>query len=248
MFRSGSTWQYQVAVDLARRSRRPRWEHGAATDDNLLKLIQTGLQSSAIHILKAHTPNMALREFFLHPGFCVLYSYRDIRDIAFSMAHKISNDFSAVVDDWKVIDHCLVIDSFWEAASAKVVQRYETWIREPAPYVKSIAAAMGIEATEKDIEEIVQEYSLEAQRRRTEEITRDLQFKGVDLKDRRHAMIYDDRSLLHWNHIREGRIGHWESLATREQRFELVRRCGNWLVARGYEPNAAWVHRDASRN
>ena len=141
----------------------------------------------------------------------------------------------------------LVVDSFWEAATNKVVQPYETWVRDPWPYIERIAAAMRIEVAEADIDALVRDYSLEEQKRRTENIASGLRGKGLDLKDRRHAMLFDDQSLLHWNHIREGRVGHWQTLATREQRLELVRRCGDWLIARGYEPNAAWVHRDPSR-
>ena len=189
-----------------------------------------------------------LRDYFLHPEFCVLYSYRDIRDIVFSMAHKVLGDFSTAIEEWKIIDHCLVIDSFWEAAANKVIQPYEDWVQNPRPYLERIAAAMRVEVTESYLDTILSEYSLDEQKRRADLIASDLRIRGVNLQDRKNALLRDDQSQLHWNHIREGRIGHWDSLATREQRLELVRRCGDWLIGRGYETNATWVYREPAHD
>jgi len=47
--------------------------------------------------------------------------------------------------------------------------------------------------------------------------------------------------LLHWNHIREGRVGAWQAQATPRQRLVLALLCGAWLKARGYEANDGWA-------
>ena len=54
-------------------------------------------------------------------------------------------------------------------------------------------------------------------------------------------MLHDEHSELHWNHIRQGRVGGWRDEATPRQLAELARLCGGWLVRNGYEHDAHWL-------
>jgi hypothetical protein len=62
-----------------------------------------------------------------------------------------------------------------------------------------------------------------------------LRAEGVDLDDPGNLQYYDRRTLLHWNHLRDGRAGNWRDLATSSQRAILARLCDSWLAAHGYE-------------
>jgi hypothetical protein len=56
----------------------------------------------------------------------------------------------------------------------------------------------------------------------------------VDLNEAANSLICDSTTLLHWNHVRDGRSGSWFVESTPRQRLILQRVCGRWLAARGY--------------
>jgi hypothetical protein len=90
-------------------------------------------------------------------------------------------------------------------------------------------------------EAIAAEYSLEANRRRTAELAERLRRQGVDLEVPASAHLWDERTLLHWNHLRTSEGGGWRERATPRELAVLAGVCGPWLVARGYERDAAWA-------
>ncbi len=56
----------------------------------------------------------------------------------------------------------------------------------------------------------------------------------MDLDSTANAQICDPKTLLHWNHIRQGNSQSWRSLANPRQRRMMARLCGRWLTSRGY--------------
>src|SRR5262249_18332697 len=55
-----------------------------------------------------------------------------------------------------------------------------------------------------------------------------------------NACLFDRQTLLHWNHIRDGRDGAWRDTATPRQLMYLAAECTPWLIERGYEERADW--------
>src|SRR5437764_423757 len=98
---------------------------------------------------------------------------------------------------------------------------------------------LGFVAGEADA--VAGEYSLDANLWRTIDLANRLREQGVDLEDPANAQRWDGETLLHWNHIRAGRVGGWRAEATPRELAVLAGICGPWLVARGYEPNLAWA-------
>ncbi len=92
-----------------------------------------------------------------------------------------------------------------------------------------------MELSRDEAAEVAGEYSFQTNRRRTLELVERLQAQGVDLNDPSNLRYYDQKTLLHWNHLREGRPGNWRTHATPAQRAILSRLCDDWLIAHGYE-------------
>src|SRR5262249_53054940 len=90
------------------------------------------------------------------------------------------------------------------------------------------------------------EYSLAANKARTEAFRRQLEQVGVDLDAASNSLICDSSTLLHWNHVRDGRSGSWYAESTPRQRIILQRLCGPWLKSRGYPPSPEGAGRAAT--
>ncbi len=88
-----------------------------------------------------------------------------------------------------------------------------------------------------EAERIAGEYSHEANRARTEQLRRQLEQAGVNLDNAANLQICDSKTLLHWNHIRQGDARSWQELADTRARWILDRLCGRWLKARSYPPD-----------
>jgi hypothetical protein len=101
--------------------------------------------------------------------------------------------------------------------------------------VLQIAKHLGIEISSSEATEIAAEYSFQTNRRRTLELVNRLKAQGVDLDNPSNLQYYDQRTLLHWNHLREGRPGNWREQATVPQRATLARLCDAWLIDHDYE-------------
>ena len=242
MFRSGSTWQYQVACELVRRAGRPATPLGFLEGVPLAAFLDGPRDPAVCYLYKTHAPDPVHR--LLPPAeFRVLYSYRDLRDVAYSMAHKFAADFWETVRDKQIIDVCLAADAFWRAIPGAFVQRYESWAGDGLPFVRNIAAHLAIDLPDADLAAVAAEFALDRNQARTADLAERLTADGVDLADRANALRHDPASLLHWNHIRNGTVGGWRAAATPDERVFLAAACGDWLVANGYEPDRSWADR-----
>jgi hypothetical protein len=245
MFRSGSTWQYQVTVELAQRSGRPFRAHGMPHQKLVPGLVGDHAGDGVLHIIKTHTPDVIIREYLDHDGVRVLFSERDFRDVVYSMMHKLNASFEVAVRQWRVVENARINEVFWTMARNKVVQSYADWMADARPFARAIAALMDIAVDDAAVEAIVKKFCLESQKRETARVADRLRRDGVNLEDRKNTFQSDPHSLLHWNHIRQGRQGHWRDLATAEEKQVLLKLCGDWLIKRGYEKDNSWAHAGA---
>jgi hypothetical protein len=138
-----------------------------------------------------------------------------------------------------LVHRVLQNDRFWTSRPGVVVQRYEDIVADPGQAVAELAAHLGLALAPGEADQVAAEFSLEANRRRTDAMRADLQARGLDLSDPAHHQRYDPATLLHWNHLRQGRAGGWRSGLTPDQ-LALIDRLGGrrWLADRGYEPSA----------
>ncbi len=242
MYRACSTWQYEVACHLVEREGSGR-RLGFLTGDGYAAHRATAGadEPGRRFVLKSHDRDERLMAALGAGRALGLYAYRDVRDVVYSLIAKLASDFDDVVGRRRFLDVLLANDAAWTGCPGVLVQRYERIVADPPRAVAQIAAHLGLPLAAGEAGAIAAEYSLEANRGRTDALARALSARGIDLTDPANALQYDPHSLLHWNHLRQGRVGGWRDDATPAQRRALADVAGAWLVARSYEPDRAWA-------
>ena len=232
MYRACSTWQYGVVGQLLERHR-AGVRLGFADGDGFASAVEPTLDESCWAVLKAHDAHPRFAERLARGQALGIYSHRDLRDVVFSWMHKTGLSFDELIDR-RFLEHCLKNDRFWRDRPRMLLQTYEDLIADPARGVAQIARHLGIELAEGEAAEVAASLSFEANKKRTEALSEGLKAEGVEPTATDQGR-YDHQSLLHWNHLRDGRAGSWRDLATPEQLATLDRICHPWLVEHGYE-------------
>jgi hypothetical protein len=233
MYRACSTWQYEVIAHLLERHRGGR-RRGYLTGEEFAAQYRPDHELNGWSVLKSHEGDRSFARAIADGKALAVYAHRDIRDVVFSLMHKRGVSFEQLVRQG-MIHQILVNDRFWAGQPSVFTQRYEDLVDDPSHGVLQLARFLGMEISTEEAAEIAAEYSFQTNRRRTVELVQRLQQQGVDLSDPSNLQYYDQETLLHWNHLREGRPGNWRTHATAGQRAILSRLCDDWLVAHGYE-------------
>ena len=238
MYRSGSTWQYDVVSHLLEKHRGGR-RLGFVTGAQYAELPQGS--NLNWRVLKAHDAHPAFAAALAEKRALAIYSFRDLRDVAYSLMHKYGAAFAKVIEQQHRLHVCLDNDAFWTAQPRTLEQRYEEIVARPVTAVADLAEHLGIELADGEAAALAEAYSLHANLWRTVELANRLRGEGMDLEDPAHAQHWDGQTLLHWNHIRAGRVGGWRTQATPRELAVLAGICGSWLIARRYEPDLTWA-------
>jgi hypothetical protein len=240
MYRACSTWQYEVVAHLLEH------HHGGRRLGYLMpEEYARMLSPDAAEGEPAHAPGQCWRVFKSHDGdrcfaraiarrrAVAIYAYRDVRDVVFSLMHKRRLTFEQLLRQG-MIHQVLANDRFWTRQPGVLIQRYDAILADPVGAVRELALHLGIELADGETERIADEYSLAANKARTDALRRQLEQTGMDLNETANSLICDPATLLHWNHVRDGRSGSWFVESTSRQRAILQRMCGRWLRSRAY--------------
>jgi hypothetical protein len=233
MYRACSTWQYEVIAHLIER----HWNGlrlGYLTGEKFSAFDDVWADRACWSVLKSHEGDSRFASRIAEGRAVAVYAYRDIRDVVFSLMHKRRVPFDTLFRQG-MIHQILVNDRFWTSQPGVLCQRYEALIADPVAGVEQLAAHLGLTLAAGEAETVASEYSFQANRQRTETMGLRLRAEGVDLDDPSNTLYYDSRTLLHWNHLRQGRPGDWRSLASPRERAILARLCNRWLAEHGYE-------------
>jgi hypothetical protein len=237
MYRACSTWQYEVIAHLLERHRDGH-RLGYVTGEEYAALDNPKGNARRWRVLKSHEGHRRFATALAKGRARAVYAHRDIRDVVFSLMHKRGVRFEDLLRQG-MIHQILINDRFWRAQPGLLVQQYEDLITDPVTGVEELADHLGIALDAGEADEIAREYSFQANRERTLRLGARLQAAGVDLKRPANFQFYDGQTLLHWNHLREGRAGNWRTEATPRQRAILARLCNDWLCAHGYQAEPA---------
>jgi hypothetical protein len=240
MYRACSTWQYEVVAHLVERHRGGR-RLGYVTPEQYAG--PSGRDAAAGGprptdgdgwcVFKSHDLDRCFARAIADGRAVVIYAYRDVRDVVFSLMHKRRLTFEQLLRQG-MIHQVLANDRFWTRQPNVIIQRYDEILADPVGAVRGLADHLGIRPDDGEAERLAKEYSLAANKARTEALRLRLERNGVDLKEAANSLICDSTTLLHWNHVRDGRPGSWFVESTPRQRLILQRLCGRWLAARGY--------------
>jgi hypothetical protein len=240
MYRACSTWQYEVVGHLIERhlqGERLGYLTGAAYAARFAPFsrreIHAGVGRRSWRVLKSHEGHRCFARALSSGRALAVYTYRDIRDVVFSLIHKRSLVFEDLLRQG-MVHQILVNDRFWRAQPRVLIQRYEELIADPVTAVVQIARHLGLGVTRREAAEIADDFSLESNQTRIEALRRRLENAGIDLRAPGNLQICDPVTLLHWNHLRPGGTGSWQSDFRLSERVLLDRLCGSWLRDKGY--------------
>jgi hypothetical protein len=235
MYRACSTWQYEVVLELLRRRGEP-WALGYQTGPEFAARTRPRLTTGTWAVVKSHERHPAYSDLCRNRRAVVVYAHRDVRDVAYSLMHKLGVDFAELLRRG-MLHQVLANDRYWRARPRALVQRYDDLTADPAGGIRALAGFLGLALRPGEAEELAGRFSHEANRKRTERLAESLRRRGVDLADPANGLIYDAGSLLHWNHLRDGRTGGWRERATPAERYVLGRVASAWLSVNGYAPD-----------
>jgi hypothetical protein len=250
MYRACSTWQYEVVAHLVEHHRGGR-RLGYLTPEQYLgrRPRRAGEEKprpatgNGWCVFKSHNLDRGFARATERGRAVVIYAYRDLRDVVFSLMHKRRLTFEHLLRQG-MIHQILANDRFWTRQPNVLIQRYDEILADPAAAIRALADHLGIRPAIGEAERLANEYSLAANKARTEALRRELEQQGVDLDVAANALICDSSTLLHWNHVRDGRSGSWVDDSTPRQRVILQRLCGRWLAAHGYPAVQEGMRRD----
>jgi hypothetical protein len=242
MYRACSTWQYEVIAHLVERHRggcrlgyiTPEEYAGTGTRGAADKEPK-GDPASGWRVFKSHDGHVCFARAITEGRAVAIYAYRDVRDVVFSLMHKRRVSFEKLLRQG-MIHQVLANDRFWTRQPHVLIQRYDDILGDPIGAVRTLAHHLGVKPAAGEPERLAEAYSLAANKARTEALRRQLEQVGVDLNEASNTLICDSTTLLHWNHVRDGRSGSWFAESTPRQMFILQRLCGSWLESRGYPP------------
>jgi hypothetical protein len=228
MLRSGSTLQYNIAASLLELNG-PLTRAGFLGDfrkPEVRAKLDAMKAAPGWTILKTH--EAPLERSFYDDHVRVLFSYRDVRDIAASIKKKWAYPFEKILSD---IDDMIEIERAFGDIPNVLVQSYDKLYADLAGAAREIADFLGVRATEADIQTIAAGQAIENQA----ESRGSVLSKLVGLVKRKG---YDQRTLLHPDHISAtgGRDGDWMNQFETGEIAVLNERFADWLHRHEYKP------------
>jgi hypothetical protein len=239
MYRACSTWQYAIVSDLIERHYHGR-RLGFLTGGHFHEHKGANPAHTQWEVLKSHDAHSDFASCLRDGRALAVYSYRDLREVAFSLMHKFRASFDDVIKN-RLLESCLENDAVWTNQPNLCCQRYETIVTQPVRAIHELAKHLGLSLTPQEAENLAKEYSPQTNQQRTFAFRDRLTAEDMDISQRNNVRASDPRTLLHWNHFREEQAGSWRDNASPRQRKQLADICGGWLIDRGYECNRTWA-------
>ncbi len=260
MIRSGSTLQYNLVRCLVERTGKGQghgWIGGERVGD-LQEQIERWGKVDELHVIKVHDTMPNAREMMKNGLMRIVYTYRDIRDVAISAERAFGYSGDILL---KHLDKAIGVYHELKQFDGVLWQQYEKIIVDIPEAVLTIAGFLGIRVGADTIEAVAADCSLERAKKvatrarrnpvlkfwalmprvakclRAKAILIRLGVPKATLRRIRRTMYYlDRRSLLHHNHISEksGIIGMWRTDLPKEEREMLTSRYREWLLEAGY--------------
>lgn len=227
MIRSGSTLQFQLAssiIEATSLGRRMKY----AAESEFESVLKATPESDELKIFKAHVCTPPMANLCRSGSAVVLYCYRDIRDVAVSAMRKFSMTFESLVEA-RWLDQAISDFSAWTSMPRVLISKYEEMIGSIGDEAFRISGFLGAGIGNVDLKAISDDFSIPAQLERIKAL-RQRYPSMIAASD----IVFDDKELLHHNHIHKGEIGAWRSeLPSVQQRF-LTDRYRSWLLSTGY--------------
>lgn len=230
MVRSGSTVQYQIAVELIE-SHNLGMTIGwiSNPDAEILAVLQSATKRRDKYlILKCHDYTAAAGQLVQLGVAKAVYIYRDLRDVAVSLGHKFFESVDAALASG-LLERSLANYYGWTSTRKLMVSRYESMMDDLRQEVTDVASYLKVNCSEGKISKIAEKFSIDAQKQRIEAFNYKKHGIAGSADD-----AYDPVSQLHNRHIQSGAWGQWKEALTQEQIASIEHLAFSWLVDREY--------------
>lgn len=228
MIRSGSTLQYQLASSIVEHSglgHRVKY----APESEFEMVLDRHTNDTGLKVFKAHVCTGKLYDLAKSGQAKVIYSYRDIRDVAVSAMKKFDKSFDELVNaGW--LDQAITDYYAWTNMPHVLVSRYEEMNSNLTQELSRIAVCLGLIVNTETLSKLAEQYDIPAQLQRIDALKRRYG-QRTDESD----IVFDEDELLHHNHIHKGEVGGWKNQLTPLQQHYLTGRYSQWLLSLGYD-------------
>jgi hypothetical protein len=221
MLRSGSTLQYQIATELVERKGLGKGGGFLTTAESEKSLARR--DTCELLVVKVHDWTASLHALLTRGEAAGVYSIRDLRDVAASIVQKFDASTEALFVDW--LPRIARNDALWRKAPNVLITRYEDFIVDISQLIILIARLLGVPLSANETVELANELSIENQKAR---------MKNPTVPVSIGAYTFDQKTLLHTNHILDGRVGRWNEVLEPNVIAEINVRYSAWLGENGY--------------
>ena len=231
MVRSGSTWSFNVALELLRSSNEHQKTFGLFSEKPEVLLSAVRPRSSNL-VIKSHKLDQSAYQLCRTGAIKAIYTWRHPYDAIVSCMRMFGWSFQQSID---VLRSSLRVWSFHRATNTAHVISYESIIQTPSAAIGRIASYLGVGVEVERLNRIARATSLDQVRSLSQHVN-DLD-TGRLVRMNEH--VYDRQTLLHQGHVTDGRIGYGAGLLDLEQRGtidEMIREEGFEFLC---EPEAA---------
>jgi hypothetical protein len=235
MRRAGSTLQYQIATELAKRKGMGDGL-GYIVAEDFERLRDKHSSDSCLAIVKTHSFLPGADRLIREGKAKALYICRDIRDVLVSLMHMEQVPFSHLREQgmmYVLLKEC----SDWSHIPGIFTSRYEDVTRDLPSEVNRIAKYLGISLAPGEAQGIADEFSLHRQKQRIKSFDYEKLGKPVG------QTCVNPQNLLHNTHIRSGENGQWTSVLTPSEVAVVEHVARAWLREKGYLFSEGWLAR-----
>lgn len=226
MYRSGSTLQYQIAIDLVTRKGLGDGFGYVLLDD--FKTMLAGDQNDETYkVIKSHAFIPEAESLFRAGKAKALFSYRDIRDVVVSYMTMQGVSFNKLLDEGFIYAVLKAYED-WTRVSVIHISRYEDLIADLPGEVARVADYLGINLKAEEAAEIAGEYSLERQKARMG------QNRFAPSQEPIRDQKTNPKTLLKDNHIHSGAQGRWRTILAKREIALVEHIARDWMRERGY--------------
>ena len=228
MIRSGSTLQFQLTaaiVEQAGIGRRLPY----VPESDFDHIIQENNVPSEFRVLKVHIHTPAFAKECNENGARVVYSYRDIRDVAVSAMRKFDMSFGQLMEA-KWLEQAIADYYSWTKCPLTCVGRYEDFVGDISREAENINRFLGIPLPLHDINRLAEKFSVAQQRVQIQKIR-----EQNDSPILAREIVFDPVELLHHNHIYQGKVGGWREILSDSEKAILTKNFSAWLEENGYD-------------
>jgi hypothetical protein len=200
MPRSGSTWSFNVASKLIRLCDPARRTFGFYSDSPTV--LRSAVRPRSSHlVIKAHYLDPSAYELCCSGDIKAIYTWRHPYDAIVSCVRI----FGLSVDHWiDALRNTLRMWSFHEATGSACIVPYDAIIRDRSAAIYRIASWLGLQPAPDQANQLAQEVSSGQMRAFSQQVNT----LGPSRLVRKDGYVYDRQTLLHQNHILDGRVGY----------------------------------------